>query len=86
MEAHLTQKELLVLGHAASGLSIKETATEMHYSPETVKTFRKSILNKLMAKNMVHAVHLAHTQGLIGEEKYDEENPGWTVLVRRPSA
>lgn len=60
----LAEWEVLVA--AAGGQSTGETANRRHTSVETVKSQRKSVLAKLGAKNMPHAVSIAHERGLLG--------------------
>jgi DNA-binding CsgD family transcriptional regulator len=52
----LTPSEREVLEDAALGLSVVETARKRFKGTETVKTQRRSILLKLGAHNMAHAV------------------------------
>jgi DNA-binding CsgD family transcriptional regulator len=55
----LSQSERDVFDDAAAGLSVVETARKRFKGSETVKTQRRSILLKLGARNMAHAVALA---------------------------
>jgi DNA-binding CsgD family transcriptional regulator len=57
----LSAAERHVLDDAAAGLTAKETAIRHAKSLETVKSQRRSILLKLGARNMAHAVKLAMT-------------------------
>lgn len=45
----LSNRELLVMKHIASGRSIKEIAAELSLSPKTVSTYRSRILAKIQA-------------------------------------
>jgi DNA-binding CsgD family transcriptional regulator len=56
----LTSCELAVLTDAAAGLTTLETAHKRAKGVETVKTQRRSILLKLGARNMTHAVGLTN--------------------------
>jgi DNA-binding NarL/FixJ family response regulator len=56
----LTSCELAVLSDAAAGLTTLETAHKRVKGVETVKTQRRSILLKLGARNMTHAVGLTN--------------------------
>ncbi|HEY1479409.1 MAG TPA: helix-turn-helix transcriptional regulator [Gaiellales bacterium] len=58
----LSHSESEVLDDAADGMTVDETAVSRSKSPETVKTQRRSILLKLGAKNMTHAVALVSTR------------------------
>jgi DNA-binding NarL/FixJ family response regulator len=52
----LSPSELAILEDAALGLTVTETARKRHKGVETVKTQRRSILLKLGARNMAHAI------------------------------
>jgi DNA-binding CsgD family transcriptional regulator len=67
--AALSQSERGVLDDAANGMSVIETAASRSKSPETVKTQRASILLKLGARNMVHAVAMMMSERLIAVER-----------------
>jgi DNA-binding CsgD family transcriptional regulator len=54
----LTPRQLAVLRCAAAAL-------ELGVSYETVKSHRSWVLTRLGARNITHAVHLAHERGLI---------------------
>jgi DNA-binding NarL/FixJ family response regulator len=62
----LTQSEREVLGDAADGLTVRESARRRQKSTETVKTQRKRIMLKLGARNITQAVGIAVSQGLLG--------------------
>jgi DNA-binding NarL/FixJ family response regulator len=61
----LSVHEVLVLEDAAEGLTVGESALRRHKSGETVKSQRRSILAKLGAKNMTHAVAITSASGLL---------------------
>jgi DNA-binding CsgD family transcriptional regulator len=61
----LTPRQLAVLRCAAAGLDSATTALELGVSYETVKSHRSWVLTRLGARNITHAVHLAHERGLI---------------------
>jgi len=61
----LTRREQQVLYWTAQGDTAGVTARRLHVSLETVKSHRKSIIDKLSARNMVHAVMIGLQQGLI---------------------
>jgi DNA-binding CsgD family transcriptional regulator len=65
----LSECELAVLTDAAAGLTTVETARKRTKGVETVKTQRRSILLKLGARNMTHAV------GLTSEVRHDVADP-----------
>jgi DNA-binding CsgD family transcriptional regulator len=56
----LTDCELDVLSDAAAGLTTVETAHKRVKGVETVKTQRRSILLKLGARNMAHAIGMTN--------------------------
>lgn len=51
-------RERAVLETAARGLTVEEAAAELFLSPETVRTYRKRVLQRTGARNMTHAVAL----------------------------
>jgi DNA-binding CsgD family transcriptional regulator len=61
----LTQTELTVLQAAAQGLTVPETARQLHKGAETVKTQRNKIILKIGARNMTHAVCIATERGIV---------------------
>lgn len=61
----LTPPELEVLRAAAEGMSAEETAERLTKSPGTIRTQRKSVREKLRARNMAQAVYLACKQGYL---------------------
>ena len=61
----LSGPEQMVLAGAALGESMDETAARLWKSSETVKTQRRSIIRKLCARNITHAVYIATSRGLI---------------------
>ena len=63
----LTQSEREVLGDAADGLTVRESARRRQKSTETVKTQRKRIMLKLGARNITQAVGIAVSQALLAE-------------------
>lgn len=68
----LTKREAEVLQALSRGLTREEIAVEQFVSVNTVKTFIRSIYNKLNAANRAEAVSIALSQGYIGvapEEK-----------------
>jgi DNA-binding CsgD family transcriptional regulator len=65
----LTSCEIDVLSDAAAGLTTFETARKRSKGVETVKTQRRSILLKLGAHNMTHAV------GITNDLRHDAAHP-----------
>jgi DNA-binding CsgD family transcriptional regulator len=61
----LNERELTVLGILAAGYSYDETATKMRLPRGTVSSIASRIIGKLHARNLAHAVHLAHMSGMI---------------------
>ena len=61
----LTPAELLVLQAAARGYTSRETARCLHKGIDTVKTQRVSVLGKLGARNIAHAVCIAAEDGIV---------------------
>lgn len=56
MKLSPTEKEVMLL--VVQGLSNKEIARELFLSQNTIKTHRKSILQKYNAKNIAQATHI----------------------------
>jgi DNA-binding CsgD family transcriptional regulator len=64
-EAALSELEVRVLICARRGLTIRETAAELNYSPAWVKEKRSSAMRKLGVRGIVHAVSEAMRRGLL---------------------
>jgi two-component system NarL family response regulator len=65
----LSVAEVEILDDAADGLTMLGSAARRHKSIETVKSQRKSILAKLGARNMTHAVAIATRDGIVSCER-----------------
>jgi RNA polymerase sigma factor (sigma-70 family) len=61
----ISEREREILSGAAEGESAHQTAARLGRSVETVKTHRRHIIDKLDARNMTHAVHVAHRLNLL---------------------
>lgn len=61
----LSERELEVVRHVATGLSNKEIAARLTLSEETVKTYMKNILGKLNASDRSHAIAIAIERGIL---------------------
>jgi DNA-binding CsgD family transcriptional regulator len=61
----LSKTELDVLRDAADGLTIEETAERRRKSAQTVKSQRSTVILKLNARNIAHAVALGIREHLI---------------------
>jgi two-component system, NarL family, response regulator len=61
----LTDREIEVLRHVASGNANKMVADHLSISEETVKAHMRSILSKLGANDRTHAVTIALKRGII---------------------
>ena len=64
-EAVLTDREVEVLGHVATGCSNKLIADRLDISEDTVKAHVRSILAKLGASDRTHAVTIALKRGFL---------------------
>jgi LuxR family quorum sensing-dependent transcriptional regulator len=64
-EVVLTDRERDVLGWAAEGLTVAETAEKLHLSDDTIETHVRNAIRKLGANNKTHATALALHLGLI---------------------
>lgn len=63
--ARLTPREREILVFIARGISVKETASDLGLSPETVKVHRHRVLRKLDLRDAVAATHFALLHGLV---------------------
>ncbi len=61
----LSDRERDVLRLVAEGVSSKEMADQLHLSPRTIETYRKSLLKKLDARNSADLIRIAIREGLI---------------------
>jgi DNA-binding NarL/FixJ family response regulator len=75
MRAILSASELEILGDAARGCTVSESAARRSKGAQTVKAQRASILRKLDARNMAQAVGMAAPHGLIGHVADDDGAP-----------
>lgn len=64
----LTKRERLLLKMITEGYSTSEIADKIFFGVETVKTFRKRLLQKLDAKNSVDLVRIAFEKNLIDHD------------------
>jgi DNA-binding CsgD family transcriptional regulator len=65
--------------HTANGLTYQEIAKEMGVSVETVKSFRRRVLQRLEAKNTSHALALLMMGGWVTEDDvgfFEDPMPG----------
>lgn len=65
----LTARQVEILQWAAKGYSSEETADGLKLTESTIKRQRELLINRLRARNITHAVHLAHTMHLFPESK-----------------
>lgn len=63
--ATLSEREMDVLRLLAEGLTSIEIGEKLHISPRTVDSHRKSLLQKLSAKNVAGLVRIAFREGLV---------------------
>lgn len=61
----LSRAEMRTLLYVIAGLTTQEIAEKLGRSPETVKSHRESILRKLGAENISHAIALAYERGIL---------------------
>ena len=61
----ISPRELAVLREIAAGRSNKEIATQLHVSPNTIKTHAANLFGKLNAKRRTDAINKARELGLI---------------------
>jgi len=65
-EIKLSRREKQVLELISAGSSISDIADELFISPETVKTYRSSLIKKLEAKNCANLIRIAFERGMFG--------------------
>lgn len=65
---HMTPRELQVMQAAARGENARQTAKGLGLSQETVKDHRAAALRRLGARNVVHAVCMLATAGVVKAE------------------
>jgi DNA-binding CsgD family transcriptional regulator len=61
----LSRAEMRVLLYVIAGLSTNDIAEQLGRSPETVKSHRESLMRKLGADNIGHAIALAYEQSIL---------------------
>ncbi|MCB0685506.1 MAG: helix-turn-helix transcriptional regulator [Saprospiraceae bacterium] len=59
------EKEILEL--ISFGMTTDEIAENLFVSQDTVKSHRKSLLNKMKVRNVAHLVRVAFEQGILQE-------------------
>ena len=79
----LSLRHYAVLQAAAQGKGVRETGRELFLSPETVKTYRRQVLQQLGARNMTQAVAMALTSGLIAGPGWEDCGPSAVPVERR---
>lgn len=65
---NLSPREKQVLNYVCTGKTIKETAFEMHLSPNTVQTYYKSIMKKFNLNRTADLIVFAIQNGLISQK------------------
>jgi DNA-binding NarL/FixJ family response regulator len=74
-EAHLSTREIEVLGSLSRGLSNKEIADQLHLSTETVRSYLKTIYEKLHVRCRTEAV-VRYNASRPASSMADLDNPG----------
>lgn len=65
-EIEITGKEIEIVNLIANGKSSKEIAQQLgNYTPETIDTYIKNLIDKFQLNNRAHLVSYAYTYGLI---------------------
>lgn len=62
---NFSAREMEVLNLVKDGLSSRETATALTMSEDTVESYRRNMIKKAGAKNMIMVVYAAKSCGLI---------------------
>lgn len=65
----LTDKEIEILRHVATGMNNKEVAEKLAYSEKTVKNYLSTIFQKLQVRDRTQAAIFALRQGLLPDEE-----------------
>jgi DNA-binding CsgD family transcriptional regulator len=65
----LTPAEMRVLELAAAGFNQPQTARALGVATITVSKHRSSIMAKINARNITHAVHLLTLRGVVKEQR-----------------
>ena len=65
----LTEKEIEILRHVATGMNNKEIAVKLAYSEKTVKNYLSTIFQKLQVRDRTQAAIFALRQGLLPDEE-----------------
>lgn len=61
----LTRRQAEVIGHVAMGETLEEVGKALYISRNTVRTHLKDVLERLGARNRVHAVAIAFEKGIL---------------------
>lgn len=61
----LTERELLIIGLISQGCTYRQIGQHIGLAEDSVRPAVKRLLRKLKADSSAHAVHLAHTYGLL---------------------
>jgi DNA-binding NarL/FixJ family response regulator len=62
---NLNERDKSIILFLADGMTQKEIADEMCYSPETIKSYVRNLLLKVQAKNAAHLVALSYHKGIL---------------------
>lgn len=62
---HLSERELEVLDLLSFGNSNKEIANQLYIGLETARTHRKSLIQKMNAKNSVDLIRICYEQSIL---------------------
>lgn len=65
VHGNLSEREIQVLELAANGESLKSIAALLHVSTSTADTHSRSVIKKLAAKNMKHAIAIGLRKKII---------------------
>lgn len=65
IEYHLSKREIQILTSISKGSTNREIADQLNLSNRTIESHRRSLINKLEAKNSVELISIALKEGLI---------------------
>ena len=62
---NLKEKEKIIAGYTAKGMTARQIADAMCLSPETIKWYRKRMLSKANATNMAELIAMLKDEGVL---------------------
>lgn len=81
-EAGLTVRQWELLLRVAQGATYRQVASGWGIAEITVRGYGHRLMRALGASTIAHAVHLAHSAGLLRPERHGD-HPGYNAHLRR---